>query len=105
MHEKWYLDLNLANHQYTRAFGSITLVEAIANYHKKRFPQLDPENNIVTTNGGVEGLYCSIMALVNEGDEVAFFDPSYDCYRAQIQMAGGKSRGIPLKPKINVPDN
>lgn len=39
------------------------------------------------------------MALVDEGDEVVFFDPSYDCYRAQIQMAGGKSIGIPLKPK------
>ena len=28
-----------------------------------------------------------------------FFDPSYDCYRAQVQMAGGRSVGIPLKPK------
>lgn len=39
------------------------------------------------------------MAFVDEGDEVVFFDPSYDCYRAQVQMAGGKSIGIPLKPK------
>lgn len=50
-------------------------------------------------NGGVEGLYSSIMGIVDEGDEVIFFDPSYDCYRAQIQMAGGISVGLPLKPK------
>jgi aspartate/methionine/tyrosine aminotransferase len=42
------------------------------------------------------------MGLVDEGDEVIFFDPSYDCYRAQVQMAGGKSIGIPLKPKFQV---
>jgi len=28
-----------------------------------------------------------------------FFDPSYDCYRAQIQMAGAKAVGLPLLPK------
>lgn len=39
------------------------------------------------------------MGHIDEGDEVIFFDPSYDCYRAQIQMAGGISVGIPLKPK------
>lgn len=31
---------------------------------------------------------------------MVFFDPSYDCYRSQIQIAGGKSVGLPLKPKI-----
>lgn len=92
-----------ANHQYTRAFGSLPLVQAIADYHKKRFPNLDPENEIVTTNGGVEALYNAINALMDEGDEAVFFDPSYDCYRAQVQMSGGKSVGIPLKPRVRVP--
>jgi len=41
------------------------------------------------------------MGLVNPGEEVILFDPSYDCYRPQIQMAGGKTIGIPfsLRPK------
>jgi aspartate/methionine/tyrosine aminotransferase len=42
------------------------------------------------------------MSLVNDGDEVIFFDPSYDCYRAQIKLAGGKPIGLPLKPKQQV---
>ena len=75
-------------------------MQAIANFHSKRFNNLNPETNIVTTNGGVEGLFCAIVGLVDEGDEVVFFDPSYDCYRSQIQIAGGKSIGLPLKPKI-----
>lgn len=39
------------------------------------------------------------MGIVNAGEEVIFFDPSYDCYRAQIQMAGAKAVGLPLRPK------
>ena len=50
-------------------------------------------------NGGVEGLYSSITALINNGDESIQFDPAYDCYRPQVQMSGGKTIGIPLKPK------
>jgi len=42
------------------------------------------------------------MGLVNPGEEVILFDPSYDCYRPQIQMAGGKTIGIPLRPKKSV---
>ena len=91
-----------ANHQYVRAFGSLPYVEAIAKFHAKRFTNINPETDIVTVNGGVEGLYCSTLALVNPGDEVLQFDPSYDCYRPQVQMAGGKTIGIPLKPRNSV---
>ena len=59
--------INLGNHQYTRAFGSIPLVNAIAGYHT-RFPKLDPENQILTVNGGVEGLFDCVMAFIDEGD-------------------------------------
>ena len=86
-----------------RAFGSLNFAQAIADFHKKNFPNLNPETDITTVFGGVEGLFCSIVGNVNEGDEVLFFDPSYDCYRPQTQMAGGKPIGIPLKPKVSVP--
>ena len=63
---------------------------------------MDPETQIVTVNGGVEGLYCSIMGLVNPGEEVLQFDPSYDCYRPQVQMAGGTVLGLPMRPRQQV---
>ncbi len=56
----------------------------------------------MTVNGAVEGLFCAILGLVNEGEEVVMFDPSYNAYRPQVQMAGGKSVGLPLKPRKNV---
>lgn len=93
---------DVGNHQYVRAFGSLNYVKAIADFHKKSFGELDHENNIVTVNGGVEGLFSCIIGLINQGDEVLVFDPSYDCYRPQVQMAGGKTIGIPLKPTKSV---
>lgn len=85
-----------------RSFGSLNYVKAIADFHRATYGDLDPENNICVAMGGVYGLYCCILSLVNHGDEVIIFDPSYDCYRPQVQMAGGKSIGIPLIPRKNV---
>jgi aspartate/methionine/tyrosine aminotransferase len=42
------------------------------------------------------------MGLVNPGEEVIIFDPAYDVYRPQVQMAGGKTIGITLKPRKKV---
>jgi aspartate/methionine/tyrosine aminotransferase len=54
----------------------------------------------LVTSGGVEALYSCFMGLMDPGDEAILFDPSYDCYRAQIQIAGGKTRAVPLRPKV-----
>ena len=32
----------LGNHQYTRAFGSLPLVEAIANFQRKTYKNINP---------------------------------------------------------------
>jgi aspartate/methionine/tyrosine aminotransferase len=94
--------LNEGNHQYVRAFGSLNYLKSIKNFHGETFNDLDIEKHIVTTFGGSEALYCCIMGLVNEGQEVIIFDPAYDVYRPQVQMAGGKTIGIQLRPKKRV---
>lgn len=40
------------------------------------------------------------MGLINPGDEVILLDPSYDCYAAQVRMAGGIPVSVPLQPKV-----
>ena len=94
--------MNKGTHQYTVAFGSPEYLQSIANFHKNTFRDLDIKRNIVGVNGGSEGLYCCIMGLVNPGEEVIIFDPAYDVYRPQVQMAGGKTIGITLKPRKKV---
>lgn len=97
-----YTAVHAASHQYIREFGSIELADAIVAYHRKTFPDLDAKTNILVVNGGCEGLYSSISAFINPGDEAVIIDPSYDFYRPQIAMQGGVSIGVPLKPRNQV---
>ncbi|MEQ9468357.1 MAG: methionine aminotransferase [Ekhidna sp.] len=50
---------------------------------------IDPQAQICVTAGATQALYTAIMAFVNKGDEVIIFEPAYDCYTPQIQLAGG----------------
>jgi len=45
--------LTNSNHQYVRAFGSLTYTKAIADFHKKDYGSIDNENNICVVQGGV----------------------------------------------------
>ena len=75
------------------------LVNAIKRYNS-RYTNINPLTDICVTCGGVEGLYSAIMGLVNPGEEVILLSPSYDCYQAQVKIAGGIPRSISLKPKF-----
>jgi len=47
-----------ANHQYTRSFGNMKLVNAISRNYKQHFQrEIDPLNEILVSNGAVSILY------------------------------------------------
>ncbi|EGR29652.1 kynurenine-oxoglutarate transaminase, putative [Ichthyophthirius multifiliis] len=94
------------NHQYTRAYGLPYLVKVISDFYKPIFNrEIDPQNNICVSAGGVSCLNAIFLGLIDPGDQVILLDPSYDCYRAQIQMAGGIARSVPLLHKRNNTQN
>lgn len=47
-------------------------------------------SEILLTVGGIAGLFTAIMSLVQKGDEVIYFDPSYPLHIAQIHIAEAK---------------
>ena len=53
----------------------------------------------MVTAGATEALYASFQAFVNPGDEVILMEPFYDAYEAQVQMAGGIPKYVPLRVK------
>ena len=53
---------------------------------------------MLITSGATEALSDALMALIEPGDEVVLFDPSYDCYVPLIRRAGGVPRLIQLAP-------
>eukprot|EP00743_Colponemidia_sp_Colp-15_P002954 GILK01003195.1.p1 GENE.GILK01003195.1~~GILK01003195.1.p1 ORF type:complete len:438 (+),score=63.17 GILK01003195.1:40-1314(+) len=85
--------------QYCRSAGHRKLVDAVAaRYGALMNRQINPMDEVLISVGGTEGLFLALQGLVNPGDEVIVFEPAFDIYAAQIQMAGGVVRHVPLSP-------
>ncbi len=52
------------------------------------------EKNIIITDGAKFGIYLTLQALINEGDEVIVISPYWVSYVEQIKLAGGIPRII-----------
>jgi N-succinyldiaminopimelate aminotransferase len=85
--------------QYAPVPGVPALRRAIADHQHRHYGiELDPDREIQVTFGATEALASALLALVGEGDEVAFLDPTYDSYPAVVSLAGATSRPIVLEP-------
>ncbi len=47
--------------------------------------------------GATETLFATMQALLDPGDEAVLISPSFDIYAAQVAMAGGAARYVPLR--------
>jgi N-succinyldiaminopimelate aminotransferase len=87
------------NHQYARSAGLLELVQTLAEQMEPSFGRpLDPLAEITVTVGATEGLFATTLALVEPGDEVVLLEPFYDAYPADVAIAGGSCRYVPLRP-------
>ena len=80
---------------YGPSAGQPELREAIA-VHQSEFNgySISPENVIVTP-GGKPVMFFSILALVEEGDEVIYPNPGFPIYESMINYSGAKA--VPMK--------
>jgi N-succinyldiaminopimelate aminotransferase len=92
--------------QYPPGLGMPVLREAIAS-HQKRFYgiDVDADREVLVTAGATEALAATLLALVDDGDEVVTFEPFYDAYGAVIALAGGIHRTVPLRLPAFLPDH
>jgi len=67
---------------------------------KDRGVEVKPEN-IVITPGAKPILFFSILALVDEGDEVIYPNPGFPIYESMINFVGGVPVPIPLREEKN----
>jgi N-succinyldiaminopimelate aminotransferase len=86
--------------QYAPLPGMPQLNKAIADKMSKALGvALEPSQNIQITVGATEALFAVMQALLNPGDEVILFEPFYDAYPADVIMAGGLPKYVPLQPQ------
>jgi len=87
------------HNQYAPMSGVHALREALALKTRKLYgATYDPASEITVVASASEGLYATISALVHPGDEVIYFEPSFDSYGPIVQLQGATPIAIKLSP-------
>lgn len=91
--------------QYAPMAGVAELRNEISELQEELYnASFNPEHEITITAGATQGIYTSISALVQQGDEVIIFSPAYDCYAPAVEVNGGKCVYVDLdKEDYSVP--
>lgn len=85
-------------HQYLPMAGFPPLLDKIALLTQKSYNRkVTASNDILVTAGATEGIFATIQALVNKGEEVLILDPSYDCYETPVLLCNAK----PIRINLN----
>lgn len=84
-------------HQYMPMAGSPGLLVSVSNLIEKSYGRsVSTEKELLISAGATQGIFTTIMALIEKGDEVIILDPSYDCYEPAVILAGGTPIRVPL---------
>ena len=85
---------------YSSNAGFIELREEIAKYLDRRFDlSYNPENEIIVTVGGSEGIDLALRALLGPGDEIIVPEPSFVAYKGCATFTGATVKNITLRPE------
>ncbi|BCZ45302.1 aminotransferase [Clostridium gelidum] len=85
---------------YSSNAGMIELRTEIAKYLHRRFDlNYNPEDEILVTVGGSEGIDIVLRALVGPGDEVIVPEPSFVAYKGCTAFTGATAKVLDLKAK------
>ena len=80
---------------YSENSGLVSLREAIVDKLKRDNKVKADVSQILVTVGAIEGLSAAIMAIIDPGDEVLLFSPTYSTHIRQVVIASGKPILIP----------
>ena len=83
--------------KYTPAAGLVSLRQTVADHLRETRGVDYGVENVVICHSAKHALSHTLMALVNDGDEVLLLDPAWSSYYAQIQLAGGVAVHVPPK--------
>jgi len=98
-----------ARSSYPPAAGTPALRRSIAGWIQRRFgAQVDPDREILPSNGSKEAVYLIHQAVVDPFGErrvVLIPDPAYPVYEIAARFAGGEPVPVALDPKLGfLPD-
>lgn len=78
--------------RYSQNAGLLSLRETITKYYKRTEGfEYNPNSEVIVTVGAMEGLYLSLQALLNPGDEVIIPAPYYVNYVQMVNLCHAKA--------------
>jgi len=85
------------HNQYAPMTGLPALRQQVAAKIARSYGvQVDADAEVTITPGATQAIFCAIHAVIQRGDEVIVFDPSYDSYEPAVELAGGRCVHVPL---------
>ncbi|MDF3194303.1 pyridoxal phosphate-dependent aminotransferase [Pseudomonas sp. 1928-m] len=85
------------HNQYAPMAGLPALREQVAAKIARSYGRMvSADSEVTIVPGATQGIFCAIQALIQPGDEVIVFDPSYDSYEPSVELAGGRCVHVPL---------
>ena len=93
--------MRAGHNQYAPMAGIAALREALASKVGTLYGvRYDPATEVTVIASASEGLYSTISALVHPGDEVIYFEPSFDSYAPIVRLQGA----TPIPVKLSLAD-
>lgn len=80
---------------YGASAGQLELREAIARHQTERQGYDVSPGSVIVTPGGKPVMFFTIMALIEEGDEVIYPNPGFPIYESMIEYMGGTA--VPMQ--------
>lgn len=87
------------SNQYPPSTGLPDLRDAIAEFYRRRQGLALCREQVAVTSGATEAIAAAVLAIVQPGDEVILFEPTYDAYAPLIRRAGG----VPVFVQLRAP--
>ena len=85
------------HNQYAPMTGLPALREQVAAKIARSYGRMvSADTEVTIVPGATQGIFCAIQAVIQSGDEVIVFDPSYDSYEPSVELAGGRCVHVPL---------
>lgn len=81
--------VSYTHHRYSHSRGTPSLRQAIAQRYQRLYnTAIDPDTELLITQGATEAVWLSIFTLTNPGDEVLIPDPCYMIYEPIVKALG-----------------
>ncbi len=90
--------MNSGRLRYSSGQGEQNVLEALSRHYTKQTGRAIAADQFLFLPGTQTALSVAFLSILDEGDEVAMFDPYYATYEGLVRLPGGVPVPVPLDP-------